>query len=126
MTDPLDQVLRLVAEGRLTAEEAEPILAAFDAGRSPMTDAGPTASDDRDDRDAGSRPRFARIEVTDAGHRVVNLRVPLSLGWRALSAIPGLSPDQAAEIRTAVDSGIRGSILDVTDEDGDGARIVLE
>ena len=28
--DPLDQVLRLVAEGRLTAEEAAPILAALD------------------------------------------------------------------------------------------------
>lgn len=30
--DPLDQVLRLVAEGRLTAEEAAPILAALDEG----------------------------------------------------------------------------------------------
>src|SRR3954453_12399776 len=28
--DPLDQVLRLVAEGKLTAEEAAPILAALD------------------------------------------------------------------------------------------------
>ena len=28
--DPLDEVLRLVAEGRLTADEAAPILAALD------------------------------------------------------------------------------------------------
>jgi hypothetical protein len=28
--DPLDEVLRLVSEGRLTAEEAAPILAALD------------------------------------------------------------------------------------------------
>ncbi len=30
MTDALEQVLRLVAEGRLTAEEAGPILAALE------------------------------------------------------------------------------------------------
>jgi SHOCT-like protein len=123
MTDPLGQVLRLVAEGRLTAEEAEPILDALDAGGAPSSDA---ASSPAGPAEPGSRPRFARIEVTDGGRRVVNLRVPLSLGWRALSSIPGLSTDQADEIRSAVDSGIRGSILDVTDEDGDGARIVLE
>ena len=38
--DPLDQVLRLVAEGRLTAEEAAPILAALDEQGS-ITTAGP-------------------------------------------------------------------------------------
>ena len=122
MTDPLEKVLRLVADGRLTAEEAEPILAALDA-------AGAATSEDTSTSapaEPGSRPRFARIEVTEGGRRVVNLRVPLSLGWRALSAIPGLAPDHADEIRNAVDSGVRGSILDVIDEDGDGARIVLE
>ena len=31
MTDPLDRVLKLVAEGRLTAEEAAPILDALDS-----------------------------------------------------------------------------------------------
>jgi hypothetical protein len=123
MTDALDQVLRLVAEGRLSAEEAEPILAALDTAQ-PVTDrpkeppgVAPSGS---------ARARFARIEVSEGGRKVVNLRVPLSLGWQALSAIPGLSPDHAAEIRSAVDSGASGPILDVTDADGSGARIVLE
>ena len=37
--DPLDQVLRLVAEGRLTADEAAPILAALDPAADPSTSA---------------------------------------------------------------------------------------
>jgi hypothetical protein len=46
-SDPLDQVLRLVAEGRLTADEAAPILAALDegpVGSAPGTPAGAPGS----------------------------------------------------------------------------------
>ena len=46
--DPLDQVLRLVAEGRLTADEAAPILAALDEQGSIQS----PASADRDRRNA--------------------------------------------------------------------------
>jgi hypothetical protein len=123
MTDPLDQVLRLVAEGRLTAEEAEPILEALEAAQRP-------AADERPPSDAGAGPgappRFARLEITEAGRSVVNMRIPIALGLQALSSIPGLSPDQTASIRDAVNAGTRGAILDVRDPDGDGTRIVLE
>jgi hypothetical protein len=54
------------------------------------------------------------------------MRIPLNLGLSALSSIPGLTPDSAADIRAAFDSGTRGPILDVTDDGGDGTRIVLE
>src|SRR5512140_3136893 len=45
--DPLETVLRLVAEGRLTAEEASPILEALDAGQRPKGSGpgGQSASD---------------------------------------------------------------------------------
>ena len=49
--DPLDQVLRLVADGRLTAEEAAPILAALDAvdaGQAEARQAQATAAAIRD------------------------------------------------------------------------------
>jgi hypothetical protein len=128
MTDALSRVLNLVAEGRLTAEEAAPILAALDrtesaarvAGDGPTTDEGPAGTD------AGRSPRFARVEVRESGRRIVDLRVPISLGRFALSRVPGLSTEQIAEVEQAVISGARGPILDVEDQDGDGVRIVLE
>jgi len=129
MTDPLDQVLRLVAEGRLTAEEAAPILDALQAtgqaggaGTASDEDAGKTGT-----AGSSSRPRALRIEIAEDGRKVVNLRVPLSLGRMGLDRIPGLSADNVSRIRQALDEGLTGPILAV-DEDGEGngVRIVLE
>jgi hypothetical protein len=134
MTDPLDRVLKLVAEGRLTAEEAAPILDALDSrgkasewvASTPGGDsepAGPTATSATT---GGTPPRWARIEVRENGRRVVDLRIPISLGRFALSRVPGLSREQIADVEEAVTTGTHGPILDVEDSDGDGVRIVLE
>jgi hypothetical protein len=128
MTDPLDDVLRLVAEGRLTAEEAAPVIDALQAfGAS----AGGDEASDTDSAQTtpafGSAPRALRIEVSEGGYKVVNLRVPLSLGRMAIDRVPGLSSDYITRIREALDQGLTGPIL-VVDEGGDGSgvRIVLE
>jgi hypothetical protein len=131
MADAFERVLRLVAEGRLTAEEAGPILDALGSprpaggtgGASTGTKTGPT--EDGEAEPTG-RPRFARIEVRDGGKRVVDLRIPISLGRFALGRVPGLSAQHISDVERAVASGDRGPILDVQDEDGDGVRIVLE
>ncbi len=122
MTDPFDDVLRLVAEGRLTAEEAAPILDALGGpGASP---AGP--ADELEASTAGDRPtRALRVEVTEGGRQVVNLRIPLALGRMALDHIPGLSGDHVARIREALDHNLSGPIVAV-DDDGGSVRIVLE
>ena len=128
MTDPLERVLELVASGRRTAEEAAPILDALEAKGAPgnardTSNAGPEADV------AGSTTttaRYARVEVRESGRRVVDLRVPLSLGRFALSRVPGLSRQQITEVEEAVSAGARGPIFDVEDADGDGVRIVLE
>jgi hypothetical protein len=64
--------------------------------------------------------------VREHGRRVVDLRIPISLGRFALSRVPGLSREQVAEVEDAVTSGAHGPILDVQDPNGDGVRIVLE
>lgn len=127
MTDPLERVLELVASGRLTADEAAPILEALEAkGRAAKTafaaDAPKTGATGTDP----ARARYARVEVRESGRRIVDLRVPISLGRFALQRVPGLSREQIAEVEEAVVSGARGPILDVEDADGDGVRIVLE
>jgi hypothetical protein len=123
--DALESVLRLVAEGRLTADEARPILDALEerARRSGPPD---------DPEEATARPsmggtgRALRVEVTEAGRKVVNLRVPLALGQDALGRIPGLSDAAAARIREAIESGLTGPVVVVDEPSGDGVRIVLE
>jgi hypothetical protein len=132
--DPLEQVLRLVAEGRLTAEEAAPILAALepvparpgpgrtrsDAAPAPESEGGPRGRRPVDD------PATAlRIEVVEAGRAVVNLRLPIGVGRFALDRVPGLSGDQVDRVREALRSGLNGPVLEVADGD-DGVRIVLE
>jgi len=131
--DPLGRVLALVAEGRLTAEEAAPILDALDrgpaagaAGERAGPGAPPTGPGPAEPRSRPDQPRYARVEVRERGRTSVDLRVPLSLGQRALGIIPGLSSAQAAEINEAVSRGLSGPIVDIQDEDGGGVRIVLE
>ena len=144
MTDPLDRVLQLVAEGKLSADDAAPILEALDRKTKPSAGAagagstfGPGASFSpgpafepgpagEPGPGNGRAARYARIEVREHGRRVVDLRIPISLGRFALSRVPGLSREQIAEVEEAVTSGAHGPILDVQDPDGDGVRIVLE
>jgi hypothetical protein len=124
----LDTVLRLVAEGHLTPEEAAPIIEALSSG----------AGQDRAHRDprehvvagggpsAGGRGRQLRIRVTERGRQVVNLRVPLAFADVAARMVPGISVGQAASIRAAINAGAIGPIIDVEDDEGDGVLITVE
>lgn len=127
MTDPIDEVLRLVADGRLSAEEAGPVLDALQAARDAGEDPGSGAGESAGERPGttGRSARAVRIEVSENGRSVVNLRIPLSLGRMALDRVPGLSFDIVNRIREALDEGLTGPIV-VVDEDGGGVRIVLE
>ena len=135
--DPLETVLRLVSEGRLTAQEALPILEALDGARGPKPGAAPGSSAPppgfRPDAPSpphaagagGSTGRSLRIEVREAGHSVVNLRLPLAMGRFAIDRIPGLSSDQTDRVRAALDSGLTGPVF-VVDDGGDSVRIAIE
>ncbi len=126
-TEALERVLRLVAEGRLTAEEAAPILDALETA-APVAGDTVASAPRRDGTTGGERraAKTARIEVFERGKRVVNLRIPVSLGRFALSRVPGLSPAHIEEVEEAIAGGQTGPILDVEDEDGDGVRILVE
>jgi hypothetical protein len=116
----------MVADGRLSAAEAEPILAALDAaGRGADADrqAGEWAGSGGDTPAAG---RSIRLEVTEGGRVAVKLRLPASLGDLSLEDIPGLSRPSIDRIRAALATGRRGPVFEAIDEDGDGVRIVLD
>jgi len=157
MRDPLDDVLRLVAEGRLSPEEAAPIIEALasvreaasrtrDAG-SAARDAGSAARDAaraaadaarvsfewrRPDRPGPPRPpmppgppRRLRILVRDGGRTVVDLQLPGVLAELA-GTVPGIPSAYVERIREALRTGVRGPIVDVTDEDGSGVTITVD
>lgn len=140
MSDAMERVLQLVAEGKLSAEDAAPILDALSAresapARGPRV-GGVVSGDDGSGAPEviaaaasgtdGSGAKFARIMVMEGGRRVVDLRVPTSLGHFALGKVPGLSAEQVSELRQAISTGQTGPLLEVEDPDGDGVKIVLE
>jgi len=136
--DPLDDVLRLVAEGRLSPAEAAPIIDALaaaraaadrgfgarDAARQAARDAAPGARGARPAAPPGP-PRRLRVQVRDGGRAVVDLQLPGILAELA-GAVPGIPAAYADRVREAIRTGLRGPIVDVTDEDGSGVTITID
>jgi len=120
----------MVADGRLTAEEAEPILAALDAAGSAEREAadavGPDVAPGTDPTASGWAGRSIRVEVTEDGRPVVKLRLPASLGNLSLDAVPGLSGPTIERIRAAMAAGARGPVFEAIDDSGDGVRILID
>jgi hypothetical protein len=140
MSGELEALLRLVAEGRITAEEAAPIVAALEekaGGEVPGQGSGTAARPDgrrADARDSGRRngpaqellmDRKLRVYVAEYGRQVINIQIPLAAAGFAIDQVPGLSPDHRSRIVEAIQGGLTGPILEVSDN-GDEVRIVIE
>jgi len=152
MSDELETILRLVADGRLSPDEAAPIIEALTRAERaereasiPHIDARTTRQATRLDRHLSRAQRsidraFARagvpvdeaasrqlrIQVKERGRQRVNLRIPIGFVDAAIGFVPGLAGDQADRIREAVKAGEVGPIIDVEDPDGDGVLISVE
>lgn len=152
MTDDLEWILARVASGELTPESAEPLVAAVAAAAAtpstprtapasphPPEPLGPLDPPQAPDPPAPPRPRThlgpapiapprraVRVQVTDGGRSVVNLRIPMSLASLAGSVVPGLADPHLARLQQALRDGETGTILDIRDEDGSGVVIATE
>jgi len=74
------KILGLVAEGKLSAEEADEILSALNSQQAEPAESTPGAQSAAPAE--AKKSTHLRIEVTDGGKQVVNLRVPLNIaGW---------------------------------------------
>lgn len=125
MSDELNTVLRLVAEGKLSPDEAAPIIDALTGPRAPRTPR-PDREPREDRGPRGERGRRVRIQVSEHGRRVVDVRVPLAFAAVAARMVPGIPDNYATLIEQAVDSDTNGTIVDAEDENGDGVLISVE
>jgi hypothetical protein len=112
----VEKILKLVAEGALTPDEADEILNALNATHEheqPSAERTQASSP----QPTQDQPRHLRIQVTERGRAVVNLRVPMNIAGWASAYLPGLSDENADRIRSAINSGVRGPIIDIGDGD---------
>jgi len=69
--------------------------------------------------------RHIRIFVAEKGVPVINLQIPLAAAGFAIDQVPGLSADHRSRIVEAIQTGMTGPILEVSDH-GDEVRITIE
>jgi hypothetical protein len=117
------QILRMIQNGQISAEEGAKLLAALDEGK--RSDAAANV--------AATQGKFLRVRVTDmaSGRTKVNVNVPLQLvnvGLRmGARFMPDLAGMDAGEIMDAIRSGMQGKIVDVEDaEDGEKVEVFIE
>ncbi len=106
------QILRMVEEGKVSADEAAKLLEALGG------DASSSVEPSR------RRNRFVRVKVVDGDKTKVNVNLPLELARVALKFIPQatLSSAGAAELNLEhivelLEQGVEGKLIDI--EDGD-------
>ena len=116
------KVLKMIQEGKLSAEEGLKLLEALGEKSPSETNANPP-----------KEPRYLIVKVTDtnSGRNRVNLRLPVNVlqagakvGARFSPEIEGLDINRLLE---AVRAGETGQIVDVVDEeDGERVQVFLE
>jgi hypothetical protein len=124
------KVLKMVQEGKISAEDAIELLSILEEGRRrppmPPTPPTPPGMSKRDNR-------WLRVRVTDTstGKTRVNVRLPIGMvsagvkmGMRFAPNVEGVDPEQLMDF---IQSGEIGQIVDVyNDEDGEHVEVYIE
>ncbi len=156
MGDAVDDILQLVADGRLTPEEAAPILDALTvADRTsrgsttgsaapgahpaggiggPSGSSGAHTAGGKAGSSGSSGPSGSSAPSTPNRIRVQvreNGRVVVDLQVPGVLAglagsLPGIPTGYADRVREAIRTGLRGPIVDIRDEDDSGLTITLD
>ena len=120
------KILKMIEDGKLSAEEGTKLLAALSEKRVPTPPRppgmpGPTGA------------RWLRIRVTDVrtGRSKASVQIPLALVDAGLKIGAHFAPEvegvDMTNVMEALRSGVTGKIIDVTDEeDGEHVEIYVE
>ena len=118
------KILKMIEEGKLSAEEGTKLLAALSEKRVP-TPPRPSGMP--------GGARWLRIRVTDirTGRSKASVQIPLALVDAGMKIGAHFAPEvegvDMSNVLEAVRSGVTGKIIDVTDEeDGEHVEIYVE
>jgi SHOCT-like protein len=118
------KILKMIEEGKLSAEEGTKLLTALSDKRTPTPPRPPGM---------GGGPRWLRIRVTDvrSGRSKASVQIPLALVDAGMKIGAHFAPEvqgvDMSNVMEAVRSGMIGKIIDVTDEeDGEHVEIYVE
>lgn len=124
-------VLKMVQEGKITAEEGAQLLETLEESNSDA--AGQPNPQKNNQKDHTPSGKWFRVRVTDAvtGKTRTNVRMPLTmvkagikLGMRFTPQLEGVDLDQFSEF---IQNGQVGQIVDVfDDEDGERVEVFVE
>ena len=118
------KILKMIEEGKLSAEEGTKLLSALSGPRTPTSPRGPGMP---------GAPRWLRIRVTDVhtGRSKASVQIPLALVDAGMKIGAHYAPEvegvNMSNVMEAIRSGVTGKIIDVTDEeDGEHVEIYVE
>jgi hypothetical protein len=119
------KILKMVEEGKVSAEDGAKLLAALSESRKPPAPPNVPV--------VGGEARWFRVRVTDlhTGKAKVNVNIPMGLVQVGIKMgarfAPGLESEQMEAIAEALRSGMVGKIVEATDEeDGELVEIFVE
>ena len=113
------RVLEMVAEGKLTAAEADELLAALEPPAPPAA-RGPFAP--LPSRTSAPPQRYLTIRVTDGGEPKVNVRIPLGLARGAAKWLSSITQ----QVQSAYDLNVKDLVESLGDKPADGTVIDLQ
>ena len=120
------KILKMIEDGKLSAEEGTKLLAALSEKRVPTPPRPPGMP-------GSGGPRWLRIRVTDVrtGRSKASVQIPLALVDAGMKIGAHFAPEvegvNMSNVMDAVRSGMTGKIIDVTDEeDGEHVEIYVE
>jgi hypothetical protein len=130
-TEERMQILKMVEEGKISAEDGAKLLSAL-SGTNGNAGGAQTSSAYANIR-SGSGARWLRIRVTDmgSGRQKVSVNLPISLVSVGTKIAAKFAPEAESleinQIVEAIKSGAQGKIIDVMDdEDGEHVEIYVE
>jgi carbohydrate-binding DOMON domain-containing protein len=125
-TEERMKILRMIEEGKLTAEEGAKLLSALSESR------GRVSTSTGISRGTGSA-RWLRVKVTDmaSGRSKATVQIPIGLLEAGMKIGAHFAPEvegvDMSEIMDALRAGVTGKIVDVMDdEDGEHVEIYVE
>lgn len=123
-TEERMKILKMIEDGKLSAEDGAKLLAALSEGRH-----GPAQSSAR----STGAGRWLRVRVTDiaSGRSKASVQIPVGLIDAGMKIGAHFAPEvegvDMSNVMEAIRSGMMGKIIDVTDEeDGEHVEIFVE